>query len=276
MGVEQPFGGVSRTAVGVARLRAAESARPDRLFDDPLAAAFVRAFPRDDRAEPRARPGEPSREALRVHVVMRTRFFDDYLLRACDEGRRQVVLLAAGLDTRAFRLAWPEGTRLFELDLAPVIAFKEAVLAREGAQARCERVALGADLSGDWPSALAGAGFVAAEPAAWLVEGLLVYLDAEAAAGVLRALTASSAAGSTLALERGSGAARASATGDAARGGLRSMWKGGLGGELVASLEAMGWRPEVHSLASVAAAYGRPLAGASASGFVTATYAGGA
>ncbi len=109
---------MGKTALGVALRRAQESRRPDRLFDDSYAEAFVAAapgtFPEDHAA---------SSELVSLgvlfsfHAVIRTRFFDDYLLAACAAGCRQVVLLAAGLDTRAFRLPWPPGVRLFELDL---------------------------------------------------------------------------------------------------------------------------------------------------------------
>src|SRR3954447_21152784 len=99
--------GVSKTALGVARIRAGESRRPDRLFDDPYAAAFVAAMP-DAYADMASRSDEQRAigAALAVHVAIRTRLYDDYLLDAVDRGCRQVVLLAAGLDTRAFRLAW--------------------------------------------------------------------------------------------------------------------------------------------------------------------------
>ena len=145
---------VSRTAVGVAALRAYESSRPDRLFEDPYAAAFAEA---GRAALPRTEDGHARLGALMYpQVVVRTRFFDDYLLGG---GCTQVVLLAAGLDARAFRLAWPPGTRLFELDLPEVLAFKDDVLAAHGATPACERVVVPADLREDWATALREAGF---------------------------------------------------------------------------------------------------------------------
>lgn len=111
--------GVGKTALGVALVRAHESHRPDRLFDDPYAAAFVAAaptrFPGRPRRLPTRAPGVGA--AFAASAVLRTRFFDDYLRQAAATGCGQVVLLAAGLDTRAYRLAWPAGTHLFELDL---------------------------------------------------------------------------------------------------------------------------------------------------------------
>src|ERR1700753_2808521 len=104
--MSQPLAGVARTALGVAAVRAHESARPDRLFDDPFAAAFVAALPDGLPARPE-RPTDAQRHiaaAFAAHAIIRTRFYDESLLAA---GTRQVVLLAAGLDTRAFRLAWP-------------------------------------------------------------------------------------------------------------------------------------------------------------------------
>ena len=145
----EPPQGVGKTALGVARVRALESQREDRLFDDPYAQAFVDAAPgafpeeRAVRARPAAHgPLASLGAAFSAHAVIRTRFYDDFLTAATAAGSRQVVLLAAGLDTRAFRLAWPAGTRVFELDLPGVLAFKEAVLGAHGAVPRCERAPL--------------------------------------------------------------------------------------------------------------------------------------
>src|SRR5690242_11662811 len=116
---------VSKTAIGVALVRAMESRRTDRLFNDPYAGELVAAAP-DYLAERAARPSgqNPATIALAAHIAVRTRFYDTYLLDACAEGCRQVALIAAGLDARAYRLDFPPGVRLFELDLPPVLAFK--------------------------------------------------------------------------------------------------------------------------------------------------------
>jgi methyltransferase (TIGR00027 family) len=165
-----PLRGVGKTSLGVARVRARESQREDRLFDDPYAQAFVDAAPgafpgrRPETGGQRAALGPLASlgAALHAHVVIRTRFFDGYLTAAATAGCGQVVLLAAGLDTRAFRLAWPAGARLFELDLPDVLTFKESVLAACGAVPRCERVTVPAGLREDWPRALASSGFLTA------------------------------------------------------------------------------------------------------------------
>jgi len=145
--------GVSQTALGAAEMRAEESRRPERLFDDPFAQAFVAAAPP-------LFPGVPSVAddaaltglvaASVAGMAVRTRFYDEYLLAACADGFRQVVLLGAGLDTRAFRLDWPAGVRLFELDLPELCAFKEEVLAQEDARSRCSRQVVAVDVREDW------------------------------------------------------------------------------------------------------------------------------
>jgi methyltransferase (TIGR00027 family) len=255
---------VSKTAVGVARIRADESARPDRLFDDPFAAAFVAAMPAaatDDADE----PTDPATAArLAVHVILRTRFYDEYLLAAAASGVRQVVLLAAGLDTRAYRLDWPDDIRLFELDLPPVLTFKDEVLA--DATPRCARVVVPADLTADWSSALRAAGFDDHAPTAWLIEGLLIYLGGDDADRLLGEVTALSAAGTRIACERG----RAMSAG-ATDTGVTRLWKGGLDAGVDEWLQLHGWQTDVHRLTAVATAYGRPLRAETTSAFVTAT-----
>jgi methyltransferase (TIGR00027 family) len=125
-------------------VRAQESRRADRLFEDPYAEAFLRAAPGVFEPEQRAarRGGDMASWgiAFSAHAVIRTRFFDEYLRQASATGIRQVVLLAAGLDTRAFRLPWPAGIHLYELDLPQVLDFKDRVLTKHGALARCDRV----------------------------------------------------------------------------------------------------------------------------------------
>lgn len=173
---------VSRTSQWMAAVRAREGENPHHLFFDPLAAALAgpEGFAWLERTEPAASLGGRAGPLVGpgLYVVVRTRFFDDFLLRACrDGGARQVVLLAAGMDARAFRLPWPPGTRLYELDRPGVLAGKEAVLTRAGAQATCERRAIGVDLEeASWPEALLEAGYEARQPSAWLAEGLLFYM----------------------------------------------------------------------------------------------------
>ncbi|MEV4055375.1 SAM-dependent methyltransferase [Amycolatopsis sp. NPDC049688] len=263
---------VSRTAVGVAALRAYESSRPDRLFDDPYAAAFVEAgrsvLPDAGRGGAQAGLGS----LFYAQIVIRTRFFDDYLLGA---GCGQVVLLAAGLDTRAFRLAWPPGTRLFELDLPEVLAFKDGVLAEQRATPACERAVVRADLREDWATALRGAGFDPAAPTAWLAEGLLIYLSYEDAERLLTTVGELSAPGSRVSFEHRP-ADSASSLFSRAReteGGehVTGLWLGGLRDTGPEWLAAHGWQPSTVTRADVAAGYGRPSEDdAAAGGFVTA------
>ncbi|MGW2395143.1 SAM-dependent methyltransferase [Kitasatospora sp. NPDC001664] len=203
--------GVGRTALLVAAARAVETHRPDALARDPLAEHFVRAAAAD-RADPAdwpVRPGQvPGGDAdplwgrLGRYFGLRTRALDDHLLRSARElGVRQVVLLGAGLDTRAYRLDWPAGCVVHELDTEPVLAFKQQVLDGTGARPAAERRTVAADLRGDWAAALAATGFDPALPTAWLAEGLLLYLPAEAERRLVARLDGLSAPGSTLAYE---------------------------------------------------------------------------
>lgn len=249
--------GVAKTALGVAYVRAWESSQVDRLFADPYALAFVTAQHRA--------AGSPGVSALAAHVVLRTRFFDDYLLESsCD----QVVLVAAGLDTRAYRLSWPTGARVFELDQAEVLNFKQAVLDREKAMPNCERRPVPVDLRLDWASTLRQAGFDPTRRTAWLVEGLLIYLTRDEAARVLTTVGELSAPDSRLSFED-SGPLSASVSHEYA-----AMFKGGLGGEAMSWLKENGWEAQSFDRASVAAQYERDYPGASGGGFITARFSG--
>jgi methyltransferase (TIGR00027 family) len=196
-----PLSPVSTTAVGVAAVRAAESAQTDPLFVDPLAPAFVRAaqafwsVDRDDRDDhedhDRRRVG-----ALIFWIRVRTRFLDDVVTRACADGCRQFVVLGAGLDARAFRLPFPADARCFEVDLPPVLTFKEQVVRDGGFAPACERVVVPADLAGPWPAELERAGFDPARRTTWLAEGLLAYLTEATREAVIDDVTARSVPGS--------------------------------------------------------------------------------
>ncbi|MCX2950549.1 SAM-dependent methyltransferase [Lentzea sp. NEAU-D7] len=183
--------GVARTAVLIAAARANEQSHPRRLFDDPLAAGLVEAAgSASDLNGVRTLAGD--------HFVLRTRYFDDELL---GTPQPQVVIMAAGLDTRAFRLRWPPGTTLFELDLPELVEFKEDALRDQLAQPACDRVAVPCDLRDDWATALIRAGFDPKRPTAWLLEGLFMFLPPDAGERILYWVSALSARGSTLALE---------------------------------------------------------------------------
>jgi methyltransferase (TIGR00027 family) len=207
--------GVGFTALAAAAGRAVETSRPDRLIDDPLASAFVAAS--DSPVPLPVRWPAPDavlsdREALLLHgsgyVGLRSRFCDDQLRR---DGVGQVVVLAAGLDTRAFRLDWPAGTRLFEIEQPSVLHFKDTVLRAQGAVPRCARTTVGVDLRGDWADALTTAGFDVHRPAIWLAEGLLQYLPADAERALFEQVDALSAPGSHLVVERSANLARLAA-----------------------------------------------------------------
>ena len=173
---------VGATALFVATARALEAQKPDPLAVDPYAEVFCRAV--GGRAADVLDGKLPDHELKTpdwgVHFVnfqaARTKYFDEYFRRAADAGARQVVILAAGLDSRAYRLSWPDGTTIFELDRPEVLDFKRDVLAGHGAQPRAERREVAVDLREDWPQALRDSGFDAAKPSAWIAEGLLIYL----------------------------------------------------------------------------------------------------
>jgi methyltransferase (TIGR00027 family) len=230
------------TALGMAAVRAAENDREDRLFDDPYAQLFLDAMPA---AFPlRWSSGTASLGAMFAsHGAIRTRFFDDYLL---GSGCQQIVLLAAGLDTRAFRLTWPHEVRLFEIELPDVLAFKEPVLA--GRETRCERRTVAADLRADWPMDLIKAGFDPDTRTAWLAEGLLIYLSADDAARVFEAVGELSSPGSRLAFEHDSSASPLvdEARSVPAMAEFAKLWKGGLGPDAPAWLAGHGWCVQAH------------------------------
>jgi methyltransferase (TIGR00027 family) len=164
-----PVGFTSRLT---AAARARETERPDRLFDDPYAAKLAgpEGFSFLDQHWGAFGATWPSFE-------VRTRYFDDYLLDATlKRNVRQVVIAAAGLDTRAFRLPWPQDVTVFELDQAEVLAYKASILDQTGAKPRCARKLISVDLRDDWRPLLLAAGYRPEAPSVWLVEGLAMYL----------------------------------------------------------------------------------------------------
>jgi methyltransferase (TIGR00027 family) len=132
---------------------------------------------------------------------VRTHFFDAYFRAAIDAGIRQFVILAAGLDSRAYRLNWASGSTVYEIDQPKVLEYKDATLRGHGAVPKARRIAVAVDLRDDWGSALVGAGFHRGRPTAWLAEGLLPYLPAAAQDRLFEMLTDLSAAGSRVAVE---------------------------------------------------------------------------
>ena len=188
---EKNLRAVADTGVLVAAIRARESARDDGLFTDP----FAERLAGDAGAEMLARMVAAAGDQSTTQIVVRTRFWDEALLRATDTVN-QVVIIAAGLDARAFRLPWPTGTTVFELDQQQVIAAKAERIAED--EARCRRVALGVDLADDWPDALRSAGLDPGAPSVWLIEGLLQYLDEAAVRRLFERVDRLSAPGSVL------------------------------------------------------------------------------
>ena len=267
--------GVGRTAIGVAYVRAAETARPDALFRDPCAQWFVDATrwrPPESREVIDERYGRVWQRVIEGAVV-RTRFLDDYVLDAARSGCGQVVILGAGLDARAYRLEWPAGVRLFEVDTADVLGFKNEVLDGRGARPACERVPVACDLREDWPAALREAGLAPGAPVAWIAEGLLIYLTEEENDRMMERVAALSAPGSRMGLtlsgfrdglpgaaDGADGARTDDGTDSLARGrGAMALWRSEGPEEPAAWLDGYGWDATVYATAERAAAYGRPL-----------------
>src|SRR5690625_150600 len=198
---------VGATATMVAAQRALATTGPDKLIDDPFAARLVRAvgidfFTRMVDGEVAFPDGEDFDPVRMGHGMgVRTRFFDEHFLAATQNGIRQAVILAAGLDSRAYRLDWPAGTVVYEVDMPQVIDFKTNALADLGAEPTAQRRTVAVDLRDDWPAALRASGFDPAAPTVWSAEGLLIYLQPDAQDALFDTITALSAPGSRLACE---------------------------------------------------------------------------
>lgn len=203
---------VGTTAVMVAAARAVETASADPLINDPYARILVEgagvgvwAMMIDDDWVARVVEIDPEGAAIFAHMgnyqAVRTRFFDDYFAAAGAAGIRQVVILASGLDSRAYRLDWPAGTTVFEIDQPKVLEYKQSVLSEHGVQATSTRKEVAIDLRQDWPKALQDAGFDASARTAWLAEGLLMYLPSEAQDRLFAQITELSTVGSRIAVE---------------------------------------------------------------------------
>jgi methyltransferase (TIGR00027 family) len=201
---------VGATATMVAAGRAMASKDPRGLINDPYADPLVRAVGIDlftkmmdgDLDLSSVEGVSPTRfQAITDGMAVRTKYFDDYFLDATQAGVRQAVILASGLDSRAYRLPWPAGTVVYELDQPEVIDFKTTTLAGLGAEPAATRRTIPIDLRQDWPAALKAAGLDTTVPTAWLAEGLLIYLPPEAQDRLFDNITALSAPGSTVATE---------------------------------------------------------------------------
>ena len=200
---------VGATALGVAASRAAETAGSNPLIRDEFARVLVSsagpAWARLTDPELAWLDGDDDgRRAHRIGIdyqAVRTHFFDEYFDDAAEAGIRQVVILAAGLDSRAYRLNWPDGTAVYEIDQPKVLEYKTGILQQHGAAPTASRRPVPIDLRDDWPAALAAAGFDRTRPTAWLAEGLLPYLPSDAQDRLFEMFTALSAPGSQVAIE---------------------------------------------------------------------------
>ena len=200
---------VGATALGVAAARAAETARPDALIRDEyaylLAASAGPAWAQMAGGDDEWLGGDEQARGLHElacnYQAVRTHYFDGYFNAAVRTGIRQVVILAAGLDSRAYRLDWPAGTTVFEIDQPKVLGYKTSTMDIHGAVPKARRVPVAVDLRDDWPAALIAGGFDTAQPTAWLAEGLLPYLPGDAQDRLFEMVTTLSAAGSQIAVE---------------------------------------------------------------------------
>ena len=263
---------VGLTALGVAAARAVETGRERALVQDPFAEHFARAA-----APPQPMPTGPDHPAADAEhwswmadfLAVRSRYFDDHFAAASSAGIRQVVLLAAGLDARAFRLDWPASTRLFEVDQPRVLEFKDRVLAERDARAGCERHLVDTDLRENWTKALDEAGFDPTAPTAWLVEGLTPYLPAAAEQQLFAEIDRLSAPGSRVGVEWvhdiaamvDDAAFRESST----RLGvdLAEIWSTEPRTPADERLRGQGWSVEAERLGQVGVRHGRPFDGSS-------------
>ncbi|WP_101948381.1 class I SAM-dependent methyltransferase [Mycobacterium sp. 3519A] len=202
---------VGATATMVAAARAMATAAEEPLINDPYADPLVRAvgvdfFTRLVTGELRPEDLDTDNQTVGMqrmtdNMAVRTKFFDEFFLDATRAGIRQAVILASGLDARAYRLAWPAGTTVYEIDQPEVIEFKTRTLADLGAEPTADRRTVAMDLRYDWPSALIEEGFDPKQPTAWSAEGLLGYLPPDAQDRLLDTITELSAPGSRIAVE---------------------------------------------------------------------------
>ncbi|HEX4559096.1 MAG TPA: class I SAM-dependent methyltransferase [Mycobacterium sp.] len=272
---------VGATATGVAVGRALGSRGPNALINDPFAEPLVRAVGVDFFT--RIATGELDPEQVddngdfgmkRMGDMMgvRTRFFDDFFMAAANEGIRQAVILASGLDARAYRLPWPTGTTVFEIDQSRVIEFKTATLAELGATPTADRRAVPVDLRDDWPAALRAAGLDSTQPTAWSAEGLMPFLPPDAQDRLLDNITELSPAGSQLATENLKGvsdgvrkmADRMRAVTDQWREHgfdveMTDLWYPGDRNDVVEYLSTHGWATAATGVPDLAATYGLSL-----------------
>ena len=273
--------GVGATATGVAVGRALASRAANPLINDPFAEPLVRAVGVDfftriasGELDPAGVDdnGDFGMVGMGRMMGVRTRFFDDFFMAAADAGIRQAVILASGLDARAYRLPWPAGTTVFEIDQAEVIEFKTTTLAELGATPTADRRAVPVDLRHDWPAALRAAGLDPTKPTAWSAEGLMPFLPPDAQDRLLDNITTLSPAGSQLATENLRGPSDAvqtmadrmhEVTDQWREHGfdieMTDLWYAGDRNDIVDYLDTHGWTTAATSVPELAAAYGLSL-----------------
>ncbi|MCV7103333.1 SAM-dependent methyltransferase [Mycobacterium palustre] len=272
---------VGATATGVALGRALASRGENPVIDDPFAEPLVRAVGVDfftrlacGELDPATVDDNGDFSMVRMVAMMglRTRFFDDFFMAAAEAGVRQAVILASGLDARAYRLPWPAGTTVFEIDQARVLEFKAAALADLGAAPTAQRRAVPVDLRHDWPAALRAAGLDPDKPTAWSAEGLLPFLPPDAQDRLLDNISALSPPGSQLATENmrgGSDSVQAMAdrmrevTEQWRRHGfdvqMSDLWYASDRNDVVEYLSGRGWATSPIGIAELAASLGLSL-----------------
>jgi methyltransferase (TIGR00027 family) len=269
---------VGATATMVAAARALATKEPEPLICDPLAEPLVKAvglefFSRLVDGELAASEVDADAEfnlTRLIHmIVVRTRFFDDFFAASGKAGVRQAVILAAGLDSRAYRLNWPAGTVVYELDMPDVIEFKTRTLAGMGAEPTAEHRTVAVDLRDDWPAALRNSGFDDASPTAWSAEGLLMYLPSDAQDRLFDNITALSARGSRLATEYHpdpTALVKPGVTAMTSKWGdygfdvdLQKLWYTGERSHVAEYLTERGWQVSAQTRAELFAAAGLPL-----------------
>lgn len=195
---------IARTACWTAAARAVESRRPDRLFEDSFASALAgpEGFALLDKMHALSFNSARANKPPNPYFAIRTRFLDDFVMGAVAATvATQTVIVAAGFDTRAFRLQWPDGMRLFELDRPDLLSLKQAALAGRDARPGCRRYAVGVDLADQWVPALIEAGFDPGKRSVWVIEGLLAYLDESAVRSLVERVTGVSSPGSRMAAD---------------------------------------------------------------------------
>jgi methyltransferase (TIGR00027 family) len=277
---------VGKTALVAAALRAAETESENPLISDPFAGVFLNVAPDAGlnwfaAAEVPAEIAElapdlkPRMKGLVDYMAVRTAFFDQFFLDATRAGVRQVAILAAGLDSRSWRLRWPDGVTVYELDLPQVLEFKSRTLREYGARPTCNLVNVPVDLRHDWPAALQQAGFDASAPSAWSVEGLLMFLPAAAQELLFERVQELGATGSRIVVEapgenylddaRATRRETMQRTRDLAaklqlRGGMpdfHDLWYFEEREDAASALDRHGWDVTVTPAAEVMAGYGR-------------------